>query len=72
MFGYYADSLLVIDRLQGKTVVQTVNNDLQLDMLDDNLLISGDSYLYIVEARRTGSRKMRILLKMEDGDLVEA
>lgn len=73
MIAYYADTLLAIDRLQGRTKVQTVNDDLELDMLEGNMLISGDSYLYIIESRRTGVRKARIKLQInEEGELVEA
>ena len=73
MISYYADSLLAIDRLQGKTHVETVNDNLEVELLEDNLLIPSDAYLYVIESRRTGVRKSRIRMVMdENGDLVEA
>ena len=74
MMGYTADTLLAIDRLIGTTVVKTLNDEYSdVGALAGGYEINSDAYLYILDCRRTGIRKVRVKMKLdESGNLVEA
>jgi len=67
MIGYTADTLLALDRLIGQKSTTTVNEvcDSPKQMFE-KLLISSDAYLYILDCRRTGTRKTRIKMNLDE------
>lgn len=73
MIAYTADTLLHLDRLEGKTAVETVNDSFHTaEEMQAKLIVPADSYLHVLKARRTGVKKVKIKLTMVDGNLVEA
>lgn len=73
MLGYTADTLLAIDRLVGGNKMTTANEEFDdIEALKGGLLVSSDAYLYIMDCRRTGVRRTRIKIVMDEhGDLQE-
>lgn len=74
MLGYTADTLLGLDRSQGSNKVQTINEEYEdARQLADGFQISSDAYLYVLDSRRTGVRKVRIKMALDDhGNYIEA
>lgn len=74
MIAYTADTLLHLERLEGRSAFQTVNEEFpSLDDMNDNYRMPQDSKLYIVKSRRTGVKKTCIRLELnKDGDLIES
>ena len=72
--GYTADTLLGLDRNTGRQRTVTVNEEEESGamVLAGSPLIATDSFLYVLDCRRSGARKIRIKLKLVDGDLLEA
>ena len=67
MIGYYADTLIGLERLMGRS-----RTNVAQDMDDTELLISTEMYIYIMDSRRTGCRKMKIKCQLtEDGQIEE-
>ena len=73
MVGYSADTLMVLDRLAGANRTVTVNEEYSdVEALTGGIKISSDAYLYILDSRRTGVRKVRIkMLLGNDNNLTE-
>jgi len=72
MIGYTADTLLALDRLVGQKSIKTVNEDNDLPDFGGRL-VATDAYLYVLDCRRTGARKLRIKMELDDGgDLRES
>lgn len=66
--GYTADLLLGIERLAGTSKVRTA----QEEDFDGGLLLDTTTYIYILDCRRTGARKVRISCHLNEyGELVE-
>lgn len=65
--GYTADLLLGIDRNVGTSKTRTAQ-----DILEDNeLLIKTETYIYILDCRRTGARKIRVRCHLTDEGFLE-
>lgn len=73
MSSYTADTLLALDRNMGTTKIRTMNEgEKDWEELAGEVLMPTDSYLYVMDSRRKGTRKARILMKLtEEGDLIE-
>lgn len=74
MLGYTADTLLAMDRMQGQSNITTANEKFSdIEALKGGYLIPSDSYLHILDSRRTGARKVKIKMDLDPdtGDLRE-
>ena len=67
--GYVATAVIGIERLAGvkrARVWQDIKNE------PEEIFISSDMWIYILESRRTGARKIKIACEMnEEGDIIE-
>lgn len=72
MTGYTADTLMVIDRLAGKSRIETANDEeAELDKLV-GVQARTDSYLYVIDSRRTGTKRVRVKMYLDEkGDYRE-
>ncbi len=66
--GYTASTIIGIERLAGVKTVRTWQ-----EMDKDEAFLRTDMWVYIMDCRRTGARKIRIKFEMDDhGDLIDA
>lgn len=74
MIAYTADTLLHLERLEGRVRQQTVNEDFEnVEKFQNEYLMPTDAYLSVLKARRTGLKKMRVHLILDGkGNLIEA
>lgn len=65
--AYRADTLIGIERLVGTTATKTIQ---EMDNQEE-FLFSRDCYIYVMDCRRTGSRRIRIKCYIDDDGFIK-